>query len=312
MVTNPAALEKARDEIDAADRAGKLSAPITYEETRLQLPYTVACIKEGLRLNPPATNFFPRVVPAGGKEIQGHYVPEGTEITSHAYTVQRDATMYGQDAEAFEPERWLGGEQRTFELDAAQFTFGVGPRVCLGKDIALMELYKLLPEVSGPDHVVRTVLIACRSFAASTWVWRRRGGMSLRVVLRIMRVSGSGWRLGDTEGVRGLRVLSSIYHTQRISASKSLELHSGQVIRVPPAMCNGLSGRFRRQPTRSISADLGGSQRKPCSEPLMCMKSEQVASLCALLNGNTEHGVADQALRCNELQRDVRQQCLEM
>ncbi|KAF2630654.1 hypothetical protein BU25DRAFT_244326 [Macroventuria anomochaeta] len=37
-------------------------------------------------------------------------------------------------------------EIRSFELEAAEFTFGMGPRVCLGKDVAVMELYKLLPE----------------------------------------------------------------------------------------------------------------------------------------------------------------------
>ena len=148
LVTQPAALARARAEIERADKDNLLSTPIQYEETRQHLPFFVACIKEGLRLNPPATNLFARVAPEGGKVIDGHFVPGRTEITSHAYTVQRNKALYGEDAEEFEPERWMISEKRNFELEAAQFTFGVGPRVCLGKDIAMMELYKLLPEVS--------------------------------------------------------------------------------------------------------------------------------------------------------------------
>ncbi|OAL53260.1 cytochrome P450 [Pyrenochaeta sp. DS3sAY3a] len=148
MITHPDTLARARAEIDAADKAGRLSNPVQYEETRQHLPYFVACIKEGIRLNPPATNLFARLSPSGGKTIDGHFIPEGTEITSHAYTVQRDKGLYGEDAEDFNPERWMVNEKRNFELDAAQFTFGMGPRVCIGKDIAVMEMYKLLPEVS--------------------------------------------------------------------------------------------------------------------------------------------------------------------
>lgn len=148
LVENPEALRRAREEIDAAEKAGHLSSPIQFEETRRYLPFFTACIKEGLRLNPPATNLFARIIPAGGKVIDGHFIPEGTEVTSHAYTVQRNQELYGQDAEQFNPDRWMVSEQRNFQLEAAQFTFGVGPRVCIGKDIAIMEMFKLLPEVS--------------------------------------------------------------------------------------------------------------------------------------------------------------------
>ncbi|KAH9862409.1 hypothetical protein J1614_011064 [Plenodomus biglobosus] len=147
MVLNKSAYARAQAEIDAAAKAGRLSNPIQYEETRQHLPFFVACIKEGLRLNPPATNLFARLAPKGGKAIDGVYVPEGTEITSHAYTMQRDKGLYGEDAEEFRPERWLESEKKSLEFEAAQFTFGVGPRVCLGKDIAMMEMYKLLPEI---------------------------------------------------------------------------------------------------------------------------------------------------------------------
>jgi cytochrome P450 len=147
ILTHPSVLARARTEIETAETNGLLSTPIRYEETRQHLPFFGACIKEGLRLNPPATNLFARITPKGGKVIDGHFIPGGTEITSHSYTIQRNRALYGQDAEEFRPERWMISENRNFELEAAQFTFGMGSRVCLGRDIALMEMYKLLPEV---------------------------------------------------------------------------------------------------------------------------------------------------------------------
>lgn len=146
LTTNPTILKKAREEIERAEQAGKLSNPVQFEEVRVHLPYFVACIKEGIRLDPPATNLFARVAPKEGKVIDGHYIPGGTEITSNAYVVQRDPQLYAPDPETYRPERWLESQAKANEMDAASFTFGVGPRVCLGKDIAIMELYKLLPE----------------------------------------------------------------------------------------------------------------------------------------------------------------------
>ncbi|CAN9092361.1 unnamed protein product [Alternaria alternata] len=147
ILTNPSTLARVRTELDAAESSGLLSTPIRYDETLQHLPFFVACIKEGLRLFPPAPNLFPRVIPKEGKVIDGHYVPGGMDVTSHAYTVQRDKDFYGQDAEDFKPDMWLQSEKRNFELEAAQFTFGIGSRICLGKDVAKLEMYKLLPEI---------------------------------------------------------------------------------------------------------------------------------------------------------------------
>ncbi|KAH7067132.1 cytochrome P450 monooxygenase-like protein [Paraphoma chrysanthemicola] len=147
LLTHPPSMARVRDEIERADHAGRLSSPVQFEQTKTHLPFFVACIKEGLRLHPPAPNLLARVMPMHGKIIDGHFVPGGFEVTSHAYTVQRDRVMYGDDAGEFNPDRWLVSEKRTFELEAAQFTFGMGPRICLGKDIAMMEIYKLLPQV---------------------------------------------------------------------------------------------------------------------------------------------------------------------
>lgn len=145
LVTHHSAMERVRSEIDAAEMAGKLSTPVKYEETRVELPYFVACIKESIRLHPPATNLFARTTNSS-KTIEGHVVPPGTDITSNAYVVQRDPELYAPDPLAFRPERWLESQDKANRMEAASFTFGVGPRVCLGKDIATMEMYKLLPE----------------------------------------------------------------------------------------------------------------------------------------------------------------------
>ncbi|EKG19832.1 Cytochrome P450 [Macrophomina phaseolina MS6] len=153
LATHPRALARCQAEIAAAEAAGQLHTPIQFEETRARLPFFVACIKESLRLHPPATNLFARVAPPGGKVVgggggggEGWFVPAGTEMTSNAYVVQRDPALYAPDPEAFRPERWLDAEKAS-EMEAGQFAFGVGPRVCLGKDVAILEMYKLLPEI---------------------------------------------------------------------------------------------------------------------------------------------------------------------
>jgi cytochrome P450 len=149
VATNPVSKSKAVEEIQRADAEGKLSNPILHEETVNHLPYTLACIKEALRLHPPASNLFARVSGKQGQLIDGHYVPSGVEVTSNAYVVQRDPELYAPDPQAFRPERWLGDKDKAQELETMSFVFGIGARICLGKDIALMELYKLIPEVSG-------------------------------------------------------------------------------------------------------------------------------------------------------------------
>lgn len=146
LLLNPSALARVRAEIGEADAAGLLSTPILCEETRQHLPFLIGAIKEGLRLQPSAPQILSRVVPKGGKSIDGHFVPGGVDVTSNAYIVQRDQDFYGKDADEFKPERWMVDDKKKIELEAAQFTFGTGARQCLGKEVAMMEMYKVLPE----------------------------------------------------------------------------------------------------------------------------------------------------------------------
>ena len=106
-------------------------------------PYYVACIQEALRLCPPTPNILPRLVSPPGMEIDGRYVPSGTEIGCIPWIVNRDPLLYGNDAEVFRPERWLGTLEERKLLTRYSETFGYGSRSCLGKDLAMLILHKI-------------------------------------------------------------------------------------------------------------------------------------------------------------------------
>ena len=87
-------------------------------------------------------------VPPGGDNFNGIYVPGGTRIGYGGFSVLRNKKIWGEDADVFRPERWLGGENIK-DLDLAwDVIFNAGRYQCLGKNVALMELNKVFVEVS--------------------------------------------------------------------------------------------------------------------------------------------------------------------
>jgi cytochrome P450 len=141
-------------EIDAAVTSGGISAPVTESEARA-LPYLQACIREGLRFWPPIGGLMPRVS-ASDEIICGVHVPAGTHVAWSPKAVMRCREVFGEDADVFRPERWLvttGSEKEAERLAGMQSTvdlcFGYGRWGCLGRPIALLELNKMVVEVSG-------------------------------------------------------------------------------------------------------------------------------------------------------------------
>lgn len=141
LLTNLKAYNRMVDEIDTAFSKNLISDMPQHDEVVEHLPYYTACVRETMRLCPSAPNIFPRYVSEPGMDLHGKFAPAGTEISCNPYIVHRDPALYGEDAEEFKPERWLDPEKAKL-YHKYNFGFGFGARVCLGKDIALMELFK--------------------------------------------------------------------------------------------------------------------------------------------------------------------------
>lgn len=145
LLTHESTLVRLRAELDEAAARSNLSETATWKES-IALPYLNACFKEAGRIHPPFGLHLERVVPAGGLEVCGKMLPAGTIVGMNAWVVHRDPEIFGSDADAWRPERWLeGDEARLKRMDAALLTFGAGHRVCLGKHISYLEIFKLVP-----------------------------------------------------------------------------------------------------------------------------------------------------------------------
>lgn len=101
-------------------------------ESLARQKYLMAVLQEGLRMYPPVPTTLPRVVRAGGAEICGEWVPEGTTVGVHHLSTYRDAEYFKKPYE-FHPERWLGDPEFKDDKLSALEPFSVGPRNCLGK-----------------------------------------------------------------------------------------------------------------------------------------------------------------------------------
>ncbi|KAL6710702.1 hypothetical protein ACN47E_007759 [Coniothyrium glycines] len=116
--------------------------PPTYAQLK-HLPYLRAILTETQRLHPTVPSnarqaLVDTVLPrgAGPRGTAPVYVARGTYCAFHPYSMHRRTDVYGADAHAFRPERWLDPALRP---GWAYVPFSGGPRVCIGQNFALTE-----------------------------------------------------------------------------------------------------------------------------------------------------------------------------
>lgn len=158
LLKNERCIGKLMQEIDGKAREGYFEdgekGLVSWAESQ-GLPYLDACIKEAFRLHPAAGLPLERIVPEQGMEIAGEWIKGGTIVGCSAWVIHQRKDVFGDDVEAFRPERWLiseetdqeAEEKRIKEMNGTMLQFGMGARTCIGKNISLLEIYKLVPSM---------------------------------------------------------------------------------------------------------------------------------------------------------------------
>jgi cytochrome P450 len=186
LLENSRVYKKLMEEIDLADASGLLDSAqdttgagdvIPFPAAN-KLKYLDAVVNESFRMHPAVGLLLERVVPPQGATICGELIPGGTIVGCNAWVLHQNKQVFGDDAHIYRPERWLESEgadlARIAKMKSSMFHFGAGARTCIGRNISLMETYKLVPsflrkfEVSflPPDSAVDET---------NTWIARTRG-----------------------------------------------------------------------------------------------------------------------------------------
>ncbi|KAI0336705.1 cytochrome P450 monooxygenase pc-bph [Cubamyces sp. BRFM 1775] len=142
--------EKLQKELD--EELAGVDAPIVDFEQVKRLPYLEAVINETLRIHSTSGIGLPRLVPAGGLEVCGKWFPEGTILSVPSYTIHRDKAVWGEDADEFRPERWFEQDKNAIQKTFNPFSFG--PRSCVGRNLANLELLVIIASIFRRYHFV--------------------------------------------------------------------------------------------------------------------------------------------------------------
>ena len=118
----------------AAEVEGVDLAPDAAARAMDRLPLTKAVVQEALRLYPPAFTIVRMA--RGPDELVGHPVPAGSLVVTAPWILHRHRHRWAHP-ERFDPTRFLPGAPPPDRF--AYLPFGVGPRVCIGAQFALIE-----------------------------------------------------------------------------------------------------------------------------------------------------------------------------
>ncbi|KXN71166.1 cytochrome P450 [Conidiobolus coronatus NRRL 28638] len=113
----------------------------TIERCKSELPALEATILESMRLHPVAAGPMFKKVPQGGVTLNGQFIPENTSVIFHVITYHLDPN-YFENPKQFSIDRWLGPNRE--ENKGKLLTFSMGPRGCVGRDLAWSEIYLVI------------------------------------------------------------------------------------------------------------------------------------------------------------------------
>jgi cytochrome P450 len=143
-----------------------------------RLTYTKMVVDEALRLYPPVWIMARSV--KNDDEIDGFHIPGGSYVFICPYIVNRHPSVW-ENPEGFDPERFAPGR-----IDAipkkAYIPFATGPRACIGKAFALLEMQITLATLW---QRFRLDLLPTRPIDMdASWTLRPQNGLPMKLHLR--------------------------------------------------------------------------------------------------------------------------------
>ncbi|KAK6850110.1 cytochrome P450 [Apiospora arundinis] len=138
-------LSRLRQEIDGAQDRGELSEMISYAETQ-KLPFLQACLKEAYRCHAAFASAFPRVVPAEGFTAGGRTFTSGTVLSVNPWVINSSPSVFGADADTFNPDRWLDAEAAK-RMAPYLMQWGTGYNQCPGRNLANLQACKVVAQL---------------------------------------------------------------------------------------------------------------------------------------------------------------------
>ncbi|KAF2123154.1 cytochrome P450 [Lophiotrema nucula] len=150
------------------------SQPIASYQELKHIAYLRAVLDESFRCRPPVARGLPRRTTAAGAVIAGHCIPAGVTISAPIWNVHHNAELF-PEPDSFVPERWMPNDnsnsnsvpptstssstnyayrapdpsdnytyyttpQEAHNLKTHVLPFHLGPRACIGRNLAYMEL----------------------------------------------------------------------------------------------------------------------------------------------------------------------------
>ncbi|KAI4765092.1 hypothetical protein E4T51_01926 [Aureobasidium sp. EXF-12344] len=138
--------DKLKEELESIGSKTEADWELPKMSVLRKLSYLEACIKESARLKPSNNIMAERVVNSDDTIIAGVPIPRDTIVAMNTAGLNTDKNIWGPDVEVFRPERWLEAtEEQKVLMHRANLTFSAGKRMCLGMNVAWLEMKKVIP-----------------------------------------------------------------------------------------------------------------------------------------------------------------------
>ena len=143
-----------------------------------RLPYLYAVLQEGMRMCPTIPDGMRRVVPKGGATVAGYFLPEDTIVSIPQWATYQSNSNFSCPS-SFSPERWLPEARQPssphrLDRQNAFNPFSLGPRNCLGRSVALLEMRLILAKMLWNFDMIKVADLPVWHEQEIYWFWVKR------------------------------------------------------------------------------------------------------------------------------------------